>query len=74
MINCPNCGAPLKGPTCEYCGSYFPERAPAPVYSGFAPGYYDHVNLQSQLMSAQAQISQAELSRYLLSITNTWRA
>ena len=21
MINCPNCGAPLVGPKCEYCGT-----------------------------------------------------
>jgi hypothetical protein len=21
MTNCPNCGAPLKGPTCDYCGT-----------------------------------------------------
>ena len=76
--NCPNCGAPLKGSTCEYCGSYFPEREPRPVYSGFFPGYYDPynqiMNLQSQLMLAQTQISQSEQSRYLLSIMNTWRA
>lgn len=25
MINCPNCGAPITGPECEYCGTWFPE-------------------------------------------------
>ena len=23
ISNCPNCGAPIKGPTCEYCGTMF---------------------------------------------------
>lgn len=23
MINCPNCGAPITGDKCEYCGSNF---------------------------------------------------
>lgn len=26
MTNCPNCGAPITGPKCEYCGTVFPER------------------------------------------------
>ena len=25
MTNCPNCGAPITGPECEYCGTWFPE-------------------------------------------------
>lgn len=25
MTNCPNCGAPITGPKCEYCGTRFPE-------------------------------------------------
>lgn len=23
MSNCPNCGAPIVGPSCEYCGTIF---------------------------------------------------
>lgn len=23
MYNCHNCGAPIKGPECEYCGTIF---------------------------------------------------
>ena len=23
MTNCPNCGAPITGPSCEYCGTRF---------------------------------------------------
>ena len=23
MSNCPNCGAPITGPVCEYCGTSF---------------------------------------------------
>ena len=26
MTNCPNCGAPITGSTCEYCGTVFPRR------------------------------------------------
>ena len=26
MINCPNCGAPIKGNVCEYCGTVFKDR------------------------------------------------
>lgn len=26
MTNCPNCGAPVKGYQCEYCGTVFAER------------------------------------------------
>ena len=25
MTNCKNCGAPLSGCVCEYCGTYYPE-------------------------------------------------
>lgn len=25
MTNCRNCGAPLSGCVCEYCGTYYPE-------------------------------------------------
>ena len=23
LLNCPNCGAPINGPRCEYCGTTF---------------------------------------------------
>ena len=26
MTNCPNCGAPITGRACEYCGTVFPGR------------------------------------------------
>lgn len=26
MINCPNCGAPITGTECEYCGTLFGHR------------------------------------------------
>lgn len=26
MHNCPNCGAPITGPKCEYCGTVFWDR------------------------------------------------
>jgi hypothetical protein len=27
--NCPNCGAPITGPICEYCGTMFEQKDPA---------------------------------------------
>lgn len=26
MTNCPNCGAPITGEKCEYCGTVFEEK------------------------------------------------
>lgn len=26
LLNCPNCGAPIKGSKCEYCGTIFSEK------------------------------------------------
>lgn len=28
MTNCPNCGAPIKGSRCEYCGTWFESPLP----------------------------------------------
>ena len=25
-LNCPNCGAPITGSKCEYCGTYFEQK------------------------------------------------
>lgn len=35
--NCPNCGAPITGRKCEYCGTRFSEPEPIPTCdcSGF---------------------------------------
>lgn len=27
MSNCPNCGAPVRGARCEYCGTVFDRQA-----------------------------------------------
>lgn len=32
MTNCPNCGAPVQGAVCEYCGTHFVD------YSHIDPG------------------------------------
>ena len=29
VLNCPNCGAPITGCKCEYCGTVFKEEEPA---------------------------------------------
>ena len=26
LYNCPNCGAPITGPKCEYCGTVFEHK------------------------------------------------
>lgn len=26
-MNCPNCGAPIKGKTCEYCGTHHAKKS-----------------------------------------------
>lgn len=26
MTNCPNCGAPVQGAVCEYCGTHFEKQ------------------------------------------------
>ena len=30
MTNCPNCGAPITGPQCEYCDTMFSKPKPDP--------------------------------------------
>lgn len=40
MTNCPNCGAPIRGPECEYCGTVFQTKPIAtPLYDVFG----DHI-------------------------------
>ena len=31
MTNCPNCGAPIHGSSCEYCGTEFDTIRVAPI-------------------------------------------
>ena len=39
MTNCPNCGAPVTGPRCEYCDTVFDTNAP--VHESIEDDLYD---------------------------------
>lgn len=62
--NCPNCGAPITGPVCEYCGTrhYSQEILTARFYA------------ENELVYAQTQLSQAAQTQYLLSTMQKWTA
>lgn len=65
--NCPNCGAPITGPRCEYCNTllvepiYYQYNIP---YSGGSGGSY--CNIRQQLEEAQTQIAQAAQTNFIL--------
>lgn len=58
-FNCPNCGAPVKGHTCEYCGTILDPIAMEKEQN-------ELLSLETRLKCLQAQISQAEQSATLL--------
>lgn len=49
--NCPNCGAPVTGPRCEYCGTQF-EKPKTAYYEIPYSRPYDDVEMQ--MMNLQA--------------------
>ena len=48
MINCPNCGAPLSGYVCEYCGSAVENKA------------YNYISWQDQNLANQLEMARAD--------------
>lgn len=32
-LNCPNCGAPISGSACEYCGTVFRKKKTIKLYA-----------------------------------------
>lgn len=62
--NCPNCGAPISSPVCEYCGTRHEDPALLSMYYA----------LGKELAYAQAQMSQAAQTQYLLSCMKSWTA
>lgn len=32
-MSCPNCGAPIRGPVCEYCGTVFDRSSEVTLHS-----------------------------------------
>ena len=76
MTNCPNCGAPITGPRCEYCGTVF-ERPKVVYYNIPYPGLHNDfefqmMNIQSQINEANAQMANSIQTQYLLSTLNKW--
>ena len=65
--NCPNCGAPITGPRCEYCDTllveptYYQFNIP---YSGGSGGSY--CNIRQQLEEAQARAAQNMQTNFIL--------
>lgn len=62
--NCPNCGAPITGPRCEYCGTLLVE----PTYYQFNIPYSggSYCNIRQQLEEAQAQAAQNMQTTFIL--------
>lgn len=56
-LNCPNCGAPITGIQCEYCGTMFYDFA---EISDNKPKYL-RVNFNGQVMWCQAIMQSAEM-------------
>ncbi len=55
LLNCPNCGAPIKGSTCEYCGTVFSEKCDD-----------DLSDLNEKIRLETIKISQYEQTRNIL--------
>lgn len=52
-INCPNCGAPLHGNKCEYCGSEFVEEQ-------------TRKEIENEIELLKLQLTQAENNRFII--------
>lgn len=62
--NCPNCGAPITGPRCEYYDTLLVE----PTYYQFNIPYSggSYCNIRQQLEEAQAQVAQIAQTNFIL--------
>lgn len=58
LLNCPNCGAPISGSKCEYCGTWF--KAQNDIYG------LEIERLNKQMESAIIEMSQANQTANLL--------
>ena len=59
-MKCPNCGAPVRGNQCEYCGSYF-DMASDP-----AGLKYEYERLQNELTCALLNANQSIQTGYVI--------
>lgn len=55
--NCPNCGAPITGPRCEYCGTWFEDMRPS-YYTMKIPYPQRQSDIESQARNLQTQINE----------------
>lgn len=62
MINCPNCGAPIKGNVCEYCGTI------SPLFEEKKRDY------EQRIAKLEADLNDAKQADYLLPIMGKWVA
>lgn len=74
--SCPNCGAPVKSHTCEYCGTILdPIAAKNEKYNqewSLQREKSELIFLESRMRALQAQISQEEQNRSIIShLSNT---
>ncbi len=64
-FNCPNCGAPISGDRCEYCGTQFidcttlrPDKA---FYLKYSPDGKNTIVAKVVMVSATHEIGQSEV-------------
>ena len=50
MLNCPNCGAPISGTYCSYCGTEFKELN----------------DIQERMIEIQLNIANAQMQQYII--------
>lgn len=64
LTNCPNCGAVITGPKCEYCGTHFPfKKAEAEI-----------VELKLNTASLESQMAQRAFYEHMLGLITPYEA
>ena len=65
LLNCPNCGAPIRGAECEYCGTLFYDFAQLEVgKAGYVRLKVGDNLLIFRALTTQVEIEQHEDSRF----------
>ena len=73
LLNCPNCGAPISGSKCEYCGTMFSDDFEQKNAYFLDPEFLDLEMrmLNSQLKASIIEASQASQTNIILNSLNT---
>lgn len=70
ITNCPNCGAPISGPLCEYCGTIFSsQEKPKQMTLPSELEYLLHYK-QTQMLQATLEVSQHYQTQMILQSLN----